>query len=871
MAKFRPIPKFTPEQFNRRRRGPEAEMLTTQAAASEALANAVRDMSQREANKIARIIQAVEPGVLNALSETKTNPAAAHLITYYSDQLRDLYYESVQASTDEDVSTRGAATGHLRQLDILIDAIKNDKILAQAGESAQKPLLDMAAQIKQAVNKRRSVRTLLKEKGAKLGSSLFKGDIVQGMMQSAIAASPLVRLMASATRGVLNLRSSKKNTFGQDAAADKRRADIARQQESVGGRPTATPAPKTSFSDDTSESNTSGSGNKSINKILTHHTELLTKIYGASASIARLFENQVAARLAEGEENRLETGSEKITASKVVDESKEKSSLLGTLLGAITGGIAGLVTATGLLKAATGLALVLASPLIANLIERLHEYLQKAGVPENITPGTTGVAAQMAVRGFPTAVKTGRATLHATGVGFNAIRAIREASAANFASKLDNGVLGMNRYLLSEQVAAAERATNFAKWSRGESPTIRNPKPSATSSIVDSSGRPIAAASDEAAEAAKAAAKAATKVGTEVVETAATRGAVKFAAGTAKVLGKAVPFTGLGLGAASAYLEGKEAVEELKKGNYERAGSRAGIAGLELLSGIVGMAPGLGTAFSLALSGAALTASLKMDGNFDDDTATATRVDPANETDVNKIMATIKQRESKGDYKKLTDAAKINPKNTASGAYQITDGTWQDWTQRYKIGTQWSKAMDAPPDIQDAVAKEAVIQILKENGGNVEAVPTIWYTGNRSGEMTDSALANNNGLTSAQYNQIWMSDYSRMNGTPSQRTGVSLSQNLPSAETFPKTGVLSGVNMGGIGGDTTQNGRVATLRDIMTRSSNNGGGQTFFAINTNNKGGDTFASGGGGGGDSMSMNIPSPSDREPSLRHSGLA
>jgi hypothetical protein len=55
----------------------------------------------------------------------------------------------------------------------------------------------------------------------------------------------------------------------------------------------------------------------------------------------------------------------------------------------------------------------------------------------------------------------------------------------------------------------------------------------------------------------------------------------------------------------------------------------------------------------------------------------------------------------------------------------------------------------------------------------------------------------------------------------------------------------------------------------MTLSTNNGGGQNFFAINTNNKGGDTFAS--GGGGDSMSMNIPSPSDREPSLRHSGLA
>ena len=48
------------------------------------------------------------------------------------------------------------------------------------------------------------------------------------------------------------------------------------------------------------------------------------------------------------------------------------------------------------------------------------------------------------------------------------------------------------------------------------------------------------------------------------------------------------------------------------------------------------------------------------------------------------IMDTIKTVESGGDYTKPNMAGT----SSASGAYQFTDGTWQDRTQKYGIGTE---------------------------------------------------------------------------------------------------------------------------------------------------------------------------------------
>jgi len=91
------------------------------------------------------------------------------------------------------------------------------------------------------------------------------------------------------------------------------------------------------------------------------------------------------------------------------------------------------------------------------------------------------------------------------------------------------------------------------------------------------------------------------------------------------------------------------------------------------------------------------------------------------------ILETIRMKESGNDY------GAQNPESTASGAYQFIDATWQALTNKYGIGTEYSKAKQAPPAIQDAVADKYVSEILQDAGGDVSKVPVAWYTGNIRG------------------------------------------------------------------------------------------------------------------------------------------
>jgi hypothetical protein len=116
--------------------------------------------------------------------------------------------------------------------------------------------------------------------------------------------------------------------------------------------------------------------------------------------------------------------------------------------------------------------------------------------------------------------------------------------------------------------------------------------------------------------------------------------------------------------------------------------------------------------------------------------------------DIEKILATIRTRESGGNY------GAQNPTSTASGAYQFIDGTWQSLTAKYGIGTEYSKAKLAPPEIQDAVAARYAQEILQEAGGDVTKVPLAWFTGNIRGQSTavsQSEVAN--------YQRAWMDTY----------------------------------------------------------------------------------------------------------------
>src|SRR5690606_28989262 len=70
------------------------------------------------------------------------------------------------------------------------------------------------------------------------------------------------------------------------------------------------------------------------------------------------------------------------------------------------------------------------------------------------------------------------------------------------------------------------------------------------------------------------------------------------------------------------------------------------------------------------------------------------------------ILTTIRRIESSDNYQAQSTGS------TASGAYQIINGTWD----RYG---GYTRARDAPPHIQDAKAAEMVRAILDERNGDV--------------------------------------------------------------------------------------------------------------------------------------------------------
>jgi hypothetical protein len=170
--------------------------------------------------------------------------------------------------------------------------------------------------------------------------------------------------------------------------------------------------------------------------------------------------------------------------------------------------------------------------------------------------------------------------------------------------------------------------------------------------------------------------------------------------------------------------------------------------------------------------------------------------------DVDRILATIRQRESGNNYQAQAAGS------SASGAYQFIDSTWRTLTRRFNIGTEYQSAKDAPAAIQDQVAAAYVRDILERAGGDVSKVPLEWYTGNIEGRMSSSAIAANNGLTPEAYQQRWMQDYSRMPGTSSSGSSlVELGRRLQSQGL-----TISGHSAFNPGGRMTTSGHASNSR-----------------------------------------------------------
>ena len=111
--------------------------------------------------------------------------------------------------------------------------------------------------------------------------------------------------------------------------------------------------------------------------------------------------------------------------------------------------------------------------------------------------------------------------------------------------------------------------------------------------------------------------------------------------------------------------------------------------------------------------------------------------------DIDRVLATIRTLESGGDY---TARARGS---TASGAYQFLDSTWDGYGGYRRAG-------DAPPAVQNAKAAADVQAILDRYGGDVSAVPVVWYIGRLPAEGSPDwdripALEAGNRLTPRQY------------------------------------------------------------------------------------------------------------------------
>jgi lysozyme family protein len=168
---------------------------------------------------------------------------------------------------------------------------------------------------------------------------------------------------------------------------------------------------------------------------------------------------------------------------------------------------------------------------------------------------------------------------------------------------------------------------------------------------------------------------------------------------------------------------------------------------------------------------------------------------------INNIMRTIRGGESGGKYG-ITSFAE-GKGSTASGGYQFADATWQE--QARKLGgeaTKYKRAKDAPREVQDAVARNYVSDILRRNGDQPAEVFKEWYGGPKK-YLTPQELAVNKGLTMDRYLAGRMANYNKIAGGQSgpetiasgQTPSQTADEPTPEKSTFEKAAdaVSSGI------------------------------------------------------------------------------
>ena len=133
-------------------------------------------------------------------------------------------------------------------------------------------------------------------------------------------------------------------------------------------------------------------------------------------------------------------------------------------------------------------------------------------------------------------------------------------------------------------------------------------------------------------------------------------------------------------------------------------------------------------------------------------------------------------------------------RGSASGAYAFTDQTWRGETRRQGVGTEFRRAVQAPPEVQDKVMRNKLERNYRAAGGDanpqasLRAVVNTHFTGNPAGRMSQKAIKNNRGVTADTYYERFQNAMeSQPAAKPKTAAASTPSQAQPRAATTAQT------------------------------------------------------------------------------------
>ena len=182
-------------------------------------------------------------------------------------------------------------------------------------------------------------------------------------------------------------------------------------------------------------------------------------------------------------------------------------------------------------------------------------------------------------------------------------------------------------------------------------------------------------------------------------------------------------------------------------------------------------------------------------------------VDAGDPVVINRILFTIRLMESGENYTQLNKTA------SASGAYQIINSTWKSWSTGSGVpnATSYPRAYQAPPDIQDAVAKWKVKGILAAYGNHLAAVPVFWYYPAAWGnDAVLNSVPAGNSLTVKDYAERWIKKYDSV-------TGSGGTYGTPAGQVVPDVSVPGGIGQQVWDAVTSPFAGLTSMVDIVKR------------------------------------------------------